>query len=236
MKLKKALGQNFFTNENLAKKIITLVLETNPESVLEIGPGAGAFTSLLYPKVKQLTLVEKDKTLIDGLKRNFPNTYILNQDFLDLTPSELPKADVIYGSLPYNVSKKIIRVIVEQMEFKEAYFIIQREVAHKYTDQAPKNSRLATITRIFATVKRLFDIAPGNFTPQPKVTSSLVRITPNENRKEIQNTKELAKLIEQAYQRPRKKLRNNISADSSFSHMRAQELTLENFVQLRNEL
>ena len=49
---KRSLGQNFFVNENLAKKIVDTVLVENPELIVEIGPGHGYFSSLLQQGVK----------------------------------------------------------------------------------------------------------------------------------------------------------------------------------------
>ena len=52
IKIKKSLGQNFLIDENILKKIISLIKIEN-RSVLEVGPGTGNLTSYIlkcFPK------------------------------------------------------------------------------------------------------------------------------------------------------------------------------------------
>ncbi|HVY92111.1 MAG TPA: class I SAM-dependent methyltransferase [Bryobacteraceae bacterium] len=58
-------------------------------TVLEIGPGPGAVTSLLLPRVPHLTCVEKDRRLAKSLQRRLavPNVSVLCED---ATATSLP--------------------------------------------------------------------------------------------------------------------------------------------------
>ena len=70
IKAKKSLGQNFLTDENILKKIVSIIKIKN-KSILEIGPGTGNLTSYIlknYPK--KFFVVEKDKDLSILLKKN----------------------------------------------------------------------------------------------------------------------------------------------------------------------
>ena len=74
--LKKSLGQNFLSDKNIIKKIVSLV-DVNNKNVIEIGPGNGALTDeILKNNPKSITVVEKDNLLAQNLKKN-----ILMYDF-----------------------------------------------------------------------------------------------------------------------------------------------------------
>jgi len=216
---KRSLGQNFFVNENLAKKIVDTVLVENPELIVEIGPGHGYFSSLLQQGGKKLLLVEKDNILAEGLLNHYPEQEVVNIDFLEWDFSQLEKFKgkkiLFFGSLPYNVSKRIISKVIESNFFNmSAYFIIQKEVAEKYTANTPDTTFLSLKTEIYATCKKLFDISPESFKPKPKVMSSLISFTPEEKQYEKLKKKEVRKdfdlFLQNAYKQPRKKLSNNL--------------------------
>ena len=223
IKTKKSLGQNFFTNPNLAKKIVDIVLQNPTDIIVEIGPGQGYFSKLFGERgkdfLKNLVMVEKDDLLALNLKHLFPEYIVVNQDFLDWDFEELKKYSseniTFFGSLPYNVSKKIIEKIVQSEYFKTtAFFIIQKEVAEKYIAQPPKNNLLATRTNIYSKAKKILDITPESFKPKPKVMSSLISFTPEEKQYEKLKKKEVRKdfdlFLQNAYKQPRKKLANNL--------------------------
>ena len=71
IKAKKSLGQNFLIDETILKKIIS-VIEIKNKSILEVGPGTGNLTSyILKNNPKKLIVVEKDKFLVNDLKKKF---------------------------------------------------------------------------------------------------------------------------------------------------------------------
>jgi 16S rRNA (adenine1518-N6/adenine1519-N6)-dimethyltransferase len=209
MKPKKSLGQNFFVNKNLGDYIINKVAENNTHMIVEIGPGQGFFTEKLIKIYKKVTVVEKDSDLADELKIKYPSITILNEDFLDLDLRIFKDTQITYfGSLPYNVSKPIIRKIVESDSFNtSAYFIIQKEVAEKYKYCKPYNI-LSLSTAIYASVEKIFDISPSSFNPKPNVNSSFVSMIPQKDT--FNDIEKLKKLILLSFKQPRKTLRNNL--------------------------
>lgn len=235
MRLKKSLGQNFFNNASLAQKIIDLTTQNNPSEIVEIGPGNGYFTKLLIERAKRVTVVEKDQSLAYELSLKFPNVKVINEDFLqlDISSLEINNETVIFGSLPYNVSKKIIRILTESTLASEMFFIVQKEVAQKYAGRE-KGNALYILTKLFVDTKELFDIHPGSFTPMPKVTSTFIHMTRN-NLSENIDIASFSKLIKQCFAKPRKTLRNNlnIKEDFPFMHQRAQELSFDDFIELQ---
>ncbi|MFA5622637.1 MAG: 16S rRNA (adenine(1518)-N(6)/adenine(1519)-N(6))-dimethyltransferase RsmA [Candidatus Dojkabacteria bacterium] len=237
MKAKRSLGQNFFINKNLGEHIVKKVSEGNSKCVVEIGPGLGFFTEKLIPLFEKVIVVEKDSILAENLKLRFPEIEVINTDFLDLELEDIYTGSFIcFGSLPYNVSKPIIRKIVESKNFLQpAYFIIQKEVAQKYIYQKPYNI-LSLTTNIYAKVEKLFDISPDSFRPKPNVNSSFISITPN--REIVSNMKELETLIQISFKQPRKNLKNNLKGskyeniDSKYQVMRPADLSLDDYKEI----
>ena len=237
MKAKKSLGQNFFINENLGKYILDRIVHDNIDTVVEIGPGLGFFTKKLIERFKNVIVIEKDFELAQNLQTEFPEITVLNKDFLDINLKNLVNGNVIYfGSLPYNVSKPIIREIITDPTFIHgAYFIVQKEVAEKYLYKRPYNI-LSLTTNIYANVKKEFDISPASFRPQPKVTSSFISFT----KKIVPDTdvKKLEELIKTAFKQPRKNLRNNLKGTEyankigEYAEKRPAELSLEEYISL----
>ncbi len=210
-KPKRSLGQNFFVNTHLAERIVDTVLEEKPDFIVEIGPGKGFFTKIFKEKFDNMLVVEKDYELARVVE-DLPVT-TLNTDFLDWNFTELEKYKekkiTFFGSLPYNVSKKIISKIIESKYFNtSSYFIIQKEVAEKYTADAPNNNFLAIRTKLYSESKRILNIKADSFRPRPNVESSLIKITPN--KKEIENLDGFTAFLEECFRQPRKILGNNL--------------------------
>jgi 16S rRNA (adenine1518-N6/adenine1519-N6)-dimethyltransferase len=230
---KRSLGQNFFANEVLAKKIANTVLETNPEHITEIGPGKGAFTKVFYEETVPLALIEKDYTLSRDLHKNFTKADIHNIDFLNYKLDNLNTT--YFGSLPFNVSDEIIEKIIKSETFnKPSFFIIQKEVAEKYVNR--DINLLGFKTSIFAECEILFDIKAGNFKPRPNVDASFIKFTPIEKYKSI-NREELGRILELSFRQPRKTLKNNLQPyeykiPNDLESKRAHELTLDMFISI----
>ena len=108
---KKSLGQNFLID----KKIINLITEIgnieHEDSILEVGPGDGSLTKrLLEEDPKNLTVIEKDKRLVDILKEKFDGKItIVNEDMMNFDYRDFRQKNlIIFGNLPYNVSTQIL--------------------------------------------------------------------------------------------------------------------------------
>jgi len=243
-KAKKNFGQNFLTNPKTINRIITQLVIQNPDHIVEIGPGLGAFTEPLSKTNIPITAIEIDHDLIDFLSTKMPNITIINNDFLQLNLNtlHLPTNTIFYGSLPYNISKRIIRQLIEWDCFTQGYFIIQKEVADKYTAQTPQNNKLSLLTEIYATAKKHFEISKGQFNPVPKVTSTFIEFKKRKHPLGNDlNIKNLESLINTAFTSPRKKLRNNLKgnypkiSEESFNNIaerRPAELSLTQFIDL----
>jgi 16S rRNA (adenine1518-N6/adenine1519-N6)-dimethyltransferase len=230
---KRSLGQNFLVNEDVIRKIVDIVLSSNPEHITEIGPGKGAFTKAFYETTTDLTLVEKDFTLSQILQNNYKNITIHNIDFLDFKLSN--PSTTYFGSLPFNVAGDIIHKIITSYTFNNpAFFIIQKEVAEKYSNR--NGNTLGLVREIYADFEILFDIKAGNFRPKPNVTSSFVKFTPHEKFTDIDKSA-LEELIERSFRLPRKTLKNNLKPyqyriPDNLQSKRPAKLVLTNYVSI----
>lgn len=206
IKPKRSLGQNFLINDEIIKKIVVLILDSNPKHITEIGPGKGAFSKLFYNSKLPITLVEKDNVLAQLLENNLPSADIYNDDFLNF---KLKNPETTYfGSLPFNIANEIIKKIITSYTFSNpAFFIIQKEVAEKYSNR--EVNPLGLIREIYADLEILLEIKPGNFKPRPNVTSSFVKFVPHHKYTSID--KEAAEtLIQRSFKMPRKTINNNL--------------------------
>ncbi len=242
MKAKKSLGQNFFVNKNLGKHIVNKVMEVNPKTIVEIGPGKGFFTHLFSEKNVRIICIEKDNDLSQKLREFLPDIDIHNMDVLDIDFKKIlqNREDIVcFGSLPYNLSKKIVDLLIKTENVKHHFFIIQKEVAEKYVQQE-KHSVLSLKTRLFADSKILFNISPYNFTPKPKVDSSLIYFKKSEKCEKIKDLDQFILYLHRAFKQPRKKLKNNLSKyykiqnfnKKNILNKRAEELNLEQHLKI----
>jgi len=239
MELKRSLGQNFFINENLGNQIISYILNESCPYIVEIGPGTGFFTTKLKNTEKKILVIEKDDILAQRLSEQGIN--VVNMDFLDWNFKEIENSEVVFfGSLPYNVSKPIISKITSSKYFTHnCYFIVQKEVAEKYTARAPVSNLLALKSQIYANCKKIFDIKPSSFKPAPKVNSSLVMFSPTKNKVPV-NIPSFESFLEKCFTHPRKTLNNNLKGlkfSNNFENLlqkRPQHLSLEEYLQLFN--
>ena len=79
------LGQHFLVDSAAAIRIVEVLGDISKDTILEIGPGRGALTSLLAKKARRLIAIELDRVLAAQLRMNFsqePNVEIIEGDVL----------------------------------------------------------------------------------------------------------------------------------------------------------
>ncbi len=226
---KKQFGQNFLKNAKFARLMVDK-LELQPtDTVIEIGPGDGMVTKLLLESGAKVIALEIDDDLIPKLSgkfANFTNFNLVHLSILDANIEEiLNNANSginvkVTGSLPYNISKKIIDMFIRfnttnsKFVIKTCAFIVQEEVAKDYAAIAPKSSFLSNYSRIFAKVRKLESIPKYMFFPEPKVNGGILRFEIKENMPS--NFLELHKLMRVGFSNPRKTLSNNLKSSARY--------------------
>ncbi len=223
----KGLGQNFLINKEALKKIILLV---EPESnVVEIGPGIGTLTKELSKKSKKIIAIEKDKKMVEILKKtlkNFKNIKIVSEDILKISNSQLcllyrnnfnhknqPISDYsVISNLPYYIAAAIIRKFLETKKPpKKMVLTIQKELAQRICSSPPKMNILAVSVQFYADCKIIFNISKNSFWPQPKVDSSIIEIIPQNYFYNETFRNNFFNVVKAGFSRPRAQLLNNIS-------------------------
>jgi 16S rRNA (adenine1518-N6/adenine1519-N6)-dimethyltransferase len=181
----KRLGQHFLRDQRIIHRIIESLAPKADETIVEIGPGTGALTSVLVERAGRLIAVEFDRKLTPLLNErfgSFPNFKLLMADALtvDFCAEILPARSArLVANLPYNISTAILQRLIAQREcFEEMILMLQREVVERLLAPAGTTDRgfISVLVEAYCEAEKLFDVAPGAFRPPPKVWSSVMRL------------------------------------------------------------
>ena len=245
---RKRWGQNFLADRNLLDKIVRTIDPKKSDSILEIGPGEGALTELIYPLVKEMVAIEIDPMLIEHLKNreslkglNIVHGDVLLQDIESLPVKNLVR---VIGNIPYNITSPIIFWLIEQLHFwDDAFIMMQKEVAERLSAVVGTKAygRFKVVTGVYLNMEYCFTIPPDVFIPKPKVDSAIIRFTKKENPL-ISDEKYMRfnKLVSAAFSQRRKMLRNTLKGwdihpdlqEQINFNRRPETLTIEEFVTL----
>lgn len=249
---KKYLGQHFLKDRNIAAKIVgALTLHGGYDSILEVGPGTGILTEILFQKYPGNTrLIELDGESIHYLHEKYPDqrSRIIQGDFLKMDLDDLSVRTLgIIGNFPYNISSQIFFKVFENKErIKEVVGMVQREVALRIASD-PGNKIygiLSVLLGAYYDIEYLFTVNPGVFHPVPKVKSAVIRLRRNE-RKELPIADQVfVKIVKQGFQNRRKTLRNALKSlnlpgqivEMQVLDRRAEQLTVEEFIELSSKI
>ena len=216
MRAKKSLGQNFLIDQNIIKKI-TKIINIKNKRILEIGPGTGNLTNeILGNNPSKVLVVEKDSNLVKLLKDKFNSKIeILNKDILEVEEVSLSKKTLtVFGNLPYNISteiliKWIMGISKEKVWFDYLILMFQKEVADRIvSNYNTKNyGRLSILSNWKMNVEKIIDIEPNNFSPVPKVKSTLLVFTPKKKFFELGDPKNLEHVTNVFFSQRRKMIK-----------------------------
>jgi 16S rRNA (adenine1518-N6/adenine1519-N6)-dimethyltransferase len=182
----KRLGQHFLRDQRIIQRIVDALAPRTEETVVEIGPGTGALTSLLVERAGRVIAVEFDAKLAPVLQEKlggFENFRLVMGDALttdfcaEIRPAH--KARLV-ANLPYNISTAILQRLIAQREcFDELVLMLQKEVVERVLAPAGTSDRgfISVLVEAYCETEKLFDVAPGAFRPPPKVWSSVMRLT-----------------------------------------------------------
>lgn len=251
LQAEKRLGQNFLLDLNITRKIARAAGDLSDAVVLEVGPGPGGLTrALLEQNPRVLYALEKDarcwpllemmQTLDAAFQPRLSDA--LTFDYAGLA-RELGAPYSIVANLPYNIATPLLFGWLQTPEsFRQLILMFQKEVAERLV--APPNtsaySRLSVMTGWHMSATRVFDLPGSAFTPPPKVTSTVVRLTPKEPPIPGVVYGTLERVVAAAFSQRRKMLRSSLKtltpdptalllAAGIDGTRRAESLTLEEF-------
>ncbi len=226
LRAKKSLGQNFILDQNLTDRIALAAGPLEDSHVLEVGPGPGGLTrSLLRHGACSVIAIEKDDRCLAALAdvaAAFSNRLqVVEADALKIDEARLLKEHEIgnvrvVANLPYNVGSKLLIKWLLVPEWPPWYrslsLLFQKEVAERIV-AAPGSKaygRLSVMANWRCSTRIAFDIPPRAFTPPPKVTSSLVVLTPQADVKPQFAATDLEAVVAAAFSQRRKMVKASL--------------------------
>lgn len=256
----KALGQNFLFDLNLTGRIARAAGPLEGQTVVEIGPGPGGLTrALLANGAGRVIAVERDRRCLPALAEiaaRYPGRLdVVDGDALAVDLSNLlggAEARIV-ANLPYNIGTPLLVGWLSAEPWppwwRSLTLMFQREVAERIVatpEQRAAYGRLAVLANWRCETRILFDVPKSAFVPQPKITSSIVQLTPRPQ-PEPCDRRLLERVTLAAFGQRRKMLRQSlkavlaepapmIEAAGLSPTMRAEEVPVSGFVALANAL
>ena len=256
---RKSLGQNFLLDFNLTARIARTAGPLEETTVIEIGPGPGGLTrALLALGARRVIAIERDERALpalDYIARRYPGRLeIVHADAQAFDPRPLldgGKAKII-ANLPYNIATALLVDWLSIEPWPPWYdmmvLMFQREVAERIVARENDEAygRLAVLANWRTQPRILFDISPAAFVPQPKVTSSVVRLVPR-SAPEPCDRRALEQVAAAAFGQRRKMLRQSLkslsvdparlaAAAQVDASRRAETIPVSGFVAMAREL
>ncbi len=183
----KSKGQNFLTAAWVPERIAQESGLDRDTGVVEIGPGVGCLTEQLALRAGKVVAFEVDELLRPVLGVTMHPYENVEVVFGDVMRRDLKKEveerlsglrPVLCANLPYNITSPVLTQIYEARCFDTVTVMVQKEVALRMCAGAGDKdySAFSILTQWYAQPELLFDVGPGCFVPQPKVTSSVVHM------------------------------------------------------------
>ena len=220
----KSMGQNFLTASWVPEDIAASAMLDENTGVVEVGPGIGCLTNELSQRAGKVVSVELDKSLKPILGETLAhcdNVEIVFSDVLKLDLAQLVEEKMpgmkyaVCANLPYNVTSPLLTAFIEAGCFEHITVMIQREVAKRIC-AAPNTAdygAFGIFVQWYMDTELLFDVPPSCFIPQPKVTSSVIRLSRREKHPaEVKDEKLMFQIIRAAFNQRRKTLVNAIGS------------------------
>lgn len=211
IKLNKNLGQNYLIDKNKRDQIINFGNLNDDDVVLEIGTGIGTLTIELAKKAGKVIAIEQDsniaKILSERLKKEkIDNVELINDDALNV---DFPKFNKIISNLPYQISSPITFKFLNY-DFDLAILMYQKEFARRMNGSVGTKdySRLSAMLYFKCDVETLTDVSSESFLPKPKIDSTVVKLTPKENKISEEDFKTYSNFTKALFQHRNKKIRN----------------------------
>lgn len=258
----KRYGQNFLTNPVVVDTIADVCADEDC-GIIEIGPGIGTLTEALAVRYKKVVAIEIDRALIpvlDDTLSRFDNVKVIEGDAMKIDFAALCR-EHFYGmrvcvcaNLPYYITSPIIMKLLEDGAglFESLTVMIQKEVADRFSAEAGSSDygAITLAVNYRATVEKIMNVAPGNFIPPPKVTSTVIKMDVlKEPPVACRDEKKMFEIIRLAFCQRRKTLSNALSSayektrtESALEMLglapdiRGERLTLSDFASLTDAL
>ncbi len=220
----KSLGQNFLTAAWVPEDIAAAGAPEEGMGVLEVGPGIGCLTRELSKRAEKVVSIELDKALKPILTETLEgceNVEIVYGDALKLDLAALAEEKLgglkkaVCANLPYNVTSPLLTAFIRAGCFDSITVMIQREVARRIC-AAPgcaDYGAFGIFVQWHMETELLFDVPPSCFVPQPKVTSSVIRLKRRAGHPaQVEDEELMFRIVRAAFSQRRKTLVNALGS------------------------
>lgn len=255
VKAKKSLGQHFLKDLGIAKKIADTIQPDNLPAtraqewgalpVVEVGPGMGVLSRFLQDNGRNVKAVELDPESVAFLENAFPDLDVVEGDFLKMNLDELFEGEIVLiGNYPYNISSQIFFKVLDNREkIPVVAGMLQKEVAQRICSGPGSKvyGILSVLLQAWYDCRYLFDVGPLVFSPPPKVTSGVIRLTRNSRTDLGCDEKKFKTVVKAAFGQRRKTLRNSLGGlmapDSPLRtdpilSQRPEQLSVDDFIRI----
>ena len=244
---KKALGQHFLTDQNIAKKIVEQ-LSPDVETVIEVGAGTGVLTQYMVQDIlDKFYVIEIDKESIAYLETHFSmlGERLIEGDFLKADLSQYGKQNMaIIGNFPYNISSQIFfQVLKYKEQVVEVVGMVQKEMAERMAAKEGSKTYgiLSVLMQAWYDIDYLFTVHENVFNPPPKVKSAVMKMRRNAVIDLGCDEKLFVNIVKQAFNQRRKTMRNSLRPmlspeiiDNEVFNKRPEQLSVQEFIDLTN--
>ena len=259
----KALGQNFLINPTVCPRMAEMGGAKPGVGVIEIGAGVGVLTKELSKRADKVVCIEIDTRLLPVLAETLDdcgNVEIINADVMKVDLGALIKEKfqgmevVVCANLPYYITSPILMTLLEQrLPIRSITVMVQKEAAQRLCAQ-PGTREVGAVSiavRYYSEPKVLFQVSRGSFMPSPDVDSSVIRLDIHEKPAVDADCQTFFRVVRGAFSMRRKTILNCLSSGLSLpkekisavleragvpSSARAEQLTMEQFAAIANEL
>ena len=244
---KKALGQHFLTDQNIARKIVEQ-LSPDLETVVEVGAGMGVLTQYLIEEIpNKFHVIEIDRESIEYLQVHFPTLgdRLVQGDFLKANLSEYGQRNLgIIGNFPYNISSQIFfHVLQYKDQVVEVVGMVQKEMAERMAAKEGSKTYgiLSVLMQAWYHIEYCFTVHENVFSPPPKVKSAVIKMRRNDVTELGCDEHLFVQVVKQAFNQRRKTLRNSLRPmlrpdliENEVFNQRPEQLSVQAFIDLTN--
>jgi 16S rRNA (adenine1518-N6/adenine1519-N6)-dimethyltransferase len=185
----RSLGQHYLIDKRVLKEVIRSSQISHEEVVCEAGTGEGTLTRELCKYAKRVISFEIDRILYlqaSNYLSEFTNLLLVHEDIFKNGDIEF---DVFVSNLPYSRSKRAIEWLALK-KFNRAIVMLQKEFVDKLQAKSGQSNyrSISVIGQYCFKIEKLFEVNKSSFTPQPKIDSEVIRLTPKRDDRLIMET------------------------------------------------
>lgn len=260
----KTLGQNFLVNPSVCPRIAEMGNAKKGFGVIEIGTGIGVLTHELAKRADKVVAIEIDSRLIPVLEETLSehkNVTVINADVMEtdlraVIEEHFQGMEVaVCANLPYYITSPIIMMLLEsRLPISTITVMVQKEAGTRLCAKMGTRDvgAVTAAVRYYSEPELLFNVSRGSFMPAPNVDSCVIRLNVRKDSEyKVDDEKFFFKVVRGAFSQRRKNLLNSLSSSIGVekakiaqavenaglsANVRPEQLTMEQFIDVANEL